>query len=308
MSSTKNCLIGLVVAMLGTIAALASYQVSAQSYIIGYWNPVFDEDQPERGPGPDQGDYAGLPVTASAVTAAHSWDPEELTQLEIQCRPHPSIYGFRGVGELRVWEDLDPYTQKQTEIETWIMWQEQHRHIWIDTTNHPHPAPWAPETWQGYSVGHWVGDVLEVHTDGVRAAWTRRNGLPTTDKATNDERFFRYGNILTDIMMISDPEYLSEPLVKSNEFIKVENGAMDPYPCAAANEIPRAQGIEPMHLPGANPMEQEWAVRNMVPLKAADGGAQTSLPEYQDYMKTLPANPPLKQIVDAEQKIINATR
>lgn len=286
------------------LAASLWRPLHAQSLLDGYWNPLFDEDVDERIPGPDQGDYAGLPVTAAAVAVAHSWDPEELTLPEIQCRPHPSIYGFRGVGMLRIWEDRDPYTQKQTQIETWIAWQSQHRHIWMDA-NHPHPPPWAQETWQGFSVGHWNGDVLEVHTDDVRAAWVRRNGLPTDDKATMDERFMRHGDILTDIMMISDPQYLSEPLVKSNEFLRAENGEMDPYPCSQVDEVPRAEGIVPMHLPGPNPMVDEWAVRNHVPIQASLGGAQTSLPEYQDTMKKLPPNPPLSVIQAAEKKILN---
>jgi hypothetical protein len=270
--------------------------------IDGYWNPLFDEDMPERIPGPDQGDYAGLPVTQAAVSVAHTWDPERLTLPELQCRPHPSIYGSRGVGNLRIWEDRDPYTNAQTQIETWIMWMSQHRHIWM--VPHPHPPPWAPESWQGFSTGHWEGNVLHVHTDMVKAAWTRRNGLPTDDKATMDERFMRYGDILTDIMMISDPQYLSEPLVKSNEYFRAADGAMDPYPCNQVDEIPRAEGIVPMHLPGYNAMMDEYAVRNGVPVKASLGGAETQLPEYQDTMKAMKPNPPLSTITKEEQQIL----
>jgi hypothetical protein len=138
----------------------------------------------------------------------------------------------------------------------------------------------------------------------VKAAWTRRNGLPTDDKATMDERFFRYGDILTDIMMISDPQYLSEPLVKSNEWFRAADGEMDPYPCSQVDEIPRAEGIVPMHLPGYNAMMDEYAVRNGVPVKASLGGAETALPEYQDAMKKMPPNPPLSQIEKQEQQII----
>jgi hypothetical protein len=302
MFRAKQCSAWLAVLCCAAAAAL-THPASAQSLLDGYWNPVFDEDVDERIPGPDQGDYAGLPVTPAAVSVAHTWDPERLTLPELQCRPHPSIYGFRGVGNLRIWEDRDPYTNAQTQIETWIMWMSQHRHIWM--VPHPHPPAWAQESWQGFSTGKWVGNVLHVHTDLVKAAWTRRNGLPTDDKASMDERFFRYGDILTDIMMISDPQYLSEPLVKSNEFRRAATGAMQPYPCSQVDEIPRAQGIVPMHLPGYNAMMDEWAVRNGVPVKASLGGADTQLPQYQDVIKTLPKNPPLSQIQAEEKKIIN---
>ena len=45
----------------------------------GFWAPLFDEDQLERIPGPDQGEYAGLPITAAARSVAQTWDPEILT-------------------------------------------------------------------------------------------------------------------------------------------------------------------------------------------------------------------------------------
>jgi hypothetical protein len=287
----------LIVALAGSCLGQRAH---AQSLLNGFWNPLMTEDIDERIPGPDQGDYAGLPVTPAAVKAARTWDPEELTQLEIQCRPHPSIYGIRGVGNLRIWEDRDPYTNQQNDIETWIAWQQQHRIIHMDP-NYRHPPPWANETWQGISVGHWVGNVLYVHTDGVRAAWVRRNGLPTTDKAQMEERFFRYGTLLTHILMVTDPVYLSEPMVKSNGYELAPDGTMDPYPCQSANEIPRAAGIEPMNV-DYNPTLDEWAVRQHVPVKAAMGGADSMYPEYQDYIKSLPPNPPLSQIEAAEKK------
>lgn len=300
--NVKSLLLSLTVTLTGAVLPLAPRAAPAQGLLDGYWNPLFDEDLPERGAGPDQGDYAGLPITPAAASVAHTWDPERLTLPELQCRPHPSIYGFRGVGLLRVWEDRDPTTNAQTQIETWIMWMSQHRHIWM--VPHAHPPAWAPESWQGYSTGRWVGNVLEVHTDQVKAAWTRRNGLPTDDKATMDERFFRYGDILTDVMMISDPQYLSEPLVKSNEFFRVPDGGMQPYPCNQVDEIPRAEGIVPMNLPGYNPMMDEYAVRNGVPVKASLGGAETMFPQYQQAMLKFPKNPPLSQIEAAEKRII----
>jgi hypothetical protein len=229
-----------------------------------------------------------------------SWDPESLTLPELQCRPHPAIYGFRGFSDLRIWEDRDPATQQQTQIETWIVWMSQHRHIWM--VPQAHPPPWAHESWQGYSTGKWVGNALFVHTDLVKAAWIRRNGLPTDDKATMDERFFRYGDVLTDIMMISDPQYLSEPEVKSNEFFYDPNGANQPYPCTPVDEVPRAEGIVPMHLPGQDALVDEWAVRNGVPLAATRGGAATMYPEYQLTMEGLPENPSLGQLQRSEQQ------
>jgi len=278
--------------LLCAAGALGVVPARAQGILVGYWDPLFDEDIDERIPGPAQNDFVGLPISDAARMRAESWDPELLTVPEHQCVPHPSTYGFRGVGGLRIWEDRDPETQQVTEIETWIAWQAQHRHIYMADPP-PHPPAYAAHTWQGFSTGKWEGDVLVVHTDQLKAGWIRRNGLPLTDRASMVDRFFRHGNLLTHVSIVSDPVYLTEPLVKSNGFLYAPNGIMIPYTCRPAVEIPRARGVIPSHLPGQNPQETEFAIRNNIPIETAKGGAQTALPEYQEYMKKLPPNPPL---------------
>ena len=125
---------------------------------------------------------------------------------EHQCKPHPSTYGFRGVGVLRIWEDRDEDTQQLVKIHTHIAWQEQHREIWMD--GRPHPPEYAPHTWQGFSTGSWEGDVLVVKTTHLKAGWMRRNGLPLSDRATMTDRFHRYGDLMTHVMIVEDPVYL----------------------------------------------------------------------------------------------------
>jgi glyoxylase-like metal-dependent hydrolase (beta-lactamase superfamily II) len=52
---------------------------SAQVNLVGYWNPIFDEDWLERIPGPDVGDYAGLLITDAARKRANTWEASILT-------------------------------------------------------------------------------------------------------------------------------------------------------------------------------------------------------------------------------------
>ena len=40
---------------------------SAQVDLTGIWAPIFHEDQLERAPGPEVGDYSGLPITVRAL-------------------------------------------------------------------------------------------------------------------------------------------------------------------------------------------------------------------------------------------------
>jgi hypothetical protein len=256
---------------------------TAQINVVGYWNPLFHEDIEERIPGPAMGDYLGLPINDAARLRAESWDASLLSLPEHQCKPHPSTYGFRGVGMLRIWEDRDPKTQELVKIHTHIAWQAQHREIWMD--GRPHPPEHARHTWQGFSTGRFEGDVLVVRTTHLKAGWMRRNGLPLSDRATMTDRFYRHGDVLTHVMAIEDPVYLTEPLVKSNGFEIVPNGTMDPYPCDAVVEVVRPEGIVPHFLPGMNPFIREFGEAHGIPFEATRGGADTALPEYTETLR-----------------------
>ena len=268
-------------------ALVGARPAAAQIVLDGFWNPLFDEDQAERVPGPEIGDYLGLPVNAMQRLRADTWDASLLTLPEHQCQPHPSTYGFRGVGTLRVWEDRNPETQQLIKINTLIQWQQQHREIWMD--GRPHPPEYARHTWQGFSTGTYDGDTLVVTTDHLRPGWIRRNGLALSDRATMTDRFIRHGDLLTHVMMIWDPVYLSEPLVKTNGFQYMLNGSIDPYPCRAVSEVDRKPGIVPNHRMGDNPFLHEFADRYHLPFEATRGGADTALPEYMQTVKMLMA-------------------
>ncbi|HKC56580.1 MAG TPA: hypothetical protein VKC35_10670, partial [Vicinamibacterales bacterium] len=151
-----------VIAAIAMAALATPGRAFAQIDLAGVWAPIFHEDQPERVPGPDVGDYAGLPINDAARFKADTWDASLLTLPEHQCKPHPSTYGFRGVGNLRISPDFDDATQRMVKINTQIQWMEQKREIWMD--GRPHPPDYAAHTWQGFSTGRWEGPVLVVRT------------------------------------------------------------------------------------------------------------------------------------------------
>src|SRR5882762_9924373 len=162
------------VALLLLVTGLGVRQAAAQVVPVGFWNPIMDEDLAERVPGPELGDYAGLPVNAMQRLRADTWDASLLTLPEHQCQPHPATYGFRGVGILRVWEDRDPETQQLVKLNTLIWWQQQYREIWMD--GRPHPPEYARHTWQGFSTGKFDGDMLTVTTTHLKKGYIQRNG------------------------------------------------------------------------------------------------------------------------------------
>jgi hypothetical protein len=249
----------------------------AQVDLAGEWAPRFHEDQPERIPGPEIGDYLGLPITDAARLRADSWDASLLTLPEHQCKPHPADYGPRGPANLRLWKEVDRETQQTIAWHTHISWQAPERTIWMD--GRAHPGPFAPHTWQGFSTGEWVGDVLVVTTTHLKTGWIRRNGVPRSDQATLTEHWIRHGDGLTLVSIVHDPVYLSEPFVRSTDFEMDLRQRIDPYPCEAVEEVPRAQGYVPHHLPGANPFLKEFSAAHSLTGQPERGGAATMYPE-----------------------------
>lgn len=267
----------------GLLAAMSPLAGFGQAAVLGYWDPIFHEDFDERIPGPPIGDYLGLPINEAARLRALAWDASLLSVPEHQCKPHPSTYGFRGVGNLRIWETRDPDSQSLVSLHTHIQWQEQRRTIWMD--GRPHPPPYARHTWQGFSTGRFEGDVLVVHTTHLKAGWVRRNGVPLSDRATMTDRFHRHGDLLTHVMIIEDPVYLTEPLLKTNGFRLNPSGSMEPYPCDIVVEVDRPAGYVPHYLPGRNPFAEDFSSATGLPLELTRGGAWTALPEAAEGLR-----------------------
>src|SRR5262245_14628838 len=157
-------------------AMLATSTASAQVVLDGGWQAIFHEDQPERQPGPELGDYLGLPINDNARAFAEAWDASRLTIPEHQCRAHSVASIYRGPLNLRIWTERDPDTQQIIAIHQDTSNFQQRRVIWMD--GRPHPSEKAAHTWMGFSTGRWVNDTLVVTTTHVKQMWHRRNGLP----------------------------------------------------------------------------------------------------------------------------------
>lgn len=276
------------------IALLTVLPVSAQVDLTGVWVPVFHEDQPERIPGPDLADFLGLPVNDAARQWALAWDPDRLTLQEHQCQVHTAAYIYRGPLLLRIWEERDPRTQEVIALRQYINNYEQNRTIYMD--GRPHPDAWAAHTWMGFSTGRWDGNILTVTTTHIKQGWHRRNGLPSSDLITLVEHFILHGDTLTHVSVVTDPVYLSEPLIKSQDFVLDRQAGLVTqgtnlltnwlYPCEYVDEAPgRKQGWVPSYLPGENPFVEDFARKTGIPVGAALGGPETMMPEYREKLR-----------------------
>src|SRR6266478_549914 len=66
--------------------------------ISGDWSDRTNEDQPHRVPGPELGDYTGLPLSEAGRQKAEAWAATILSQPERQAQAHPAQYSMRGPG------------------------------------------------------------------------------------------------------------------------------------------------------------------------------------------------------------------
>ncbi|MGD0906419.1 MAG: hypothetical protein ABSA96_02480 [Candidatus Acidiferrales bacterium] len=267
------------------IAALVSRPALAQNELSGQWNQKMFEDRPERGPGPWIGDYTGMPITDQDRMRGDTWDAEKWAVVERQCQPHPADYAPRGPAALRVWTDIDPLTQGVKAWNITTAWMLPHRTIYMD--GRPHPPAWAAHTWQGFSTGEWEADALKITTTHLKEGWVRRNGLARSDRATLIEYLVRHHRYLTLVTMVEDPIYLTEPLVRTSDWVEAENNLILPNLCVEGVEVEHEKGWVPYHLPGQNQFLYEWADKVGMPHEATRGGAETMYPEYQKKLATM---------------------
>jgi hypothetical protein len=276
--------------IVGLLLALTfSRPVLAQEDPSGEWSPLFFEDQRERLAGAEIGDYLGLPINAAARLRADSWDATLVEIPENQCRAHGSDYGWRGPSALSIWKEVDKASQQVIAYRTHLSAYGAEQTIWMD--GRPHPPDYAAHTWAGFSTGRWEGDILVVTTTHLKENWLGLNGVPRSDVATASAHIMRHGNYLTVAAITYDPVYLSEPLIRTIDFIYNPQQQMAPWPCESVDEVDRPAGVVPHHLPGTNPFLNEFPARYGVPPEATRGGAETMYPEYQLKLKNMKVLP-----------------
>jgi len=263
----------------------------------GDWAPRFDEDWEERIPGPEIGDYLGLPINEAGRLRGDSWDAALVELPENQCREHASDYGWRGPSNLHIWQEVDRATQKVIAYHTHLSAYGAEQTIWMD--GRPHPPEYAAHTWEGFSTGEWDGDALVITTTHLKENWIRRNGIPRSDLATARVHVMKHGNYLTVAVIVYDPVYLTEPFVRTTDFVYTPQLQMAPWPCEVVDEVDRPAGQVPSHLMGANPFLDEFPANYGIPPEATRGGAETMYPEYRLKMKDMKVLPrPPKKVLN----------
>lgn len=166
------------------------------------------------------GDFSGLPLNGAGLAKAQAWDPAVQFEPENQCNPHSVPYIMRSFLPFQV-------RYENGHIKIYHQSFEQVRTIWMDGR----PPPEGEPTWMGHSVGRWEGETLVVETTHFKEGYIRTNGAPHSDEAWLMERYYRYGDILTYLVILEDPVYLSEPFIDFRGARHHPGLELAPYPC-----------------------------------------------------------------------------
>lgn len=258
------------------LAALSAFAIAspavAQVDLSGEWGVRFHEDNPERGTGPDLGEYYGIPLSDAARWRGETWNGAVMTENEWQCRPHGADYIWRGPSALMISKKIDPTSRDVTEFDLeWLRSIE--RPVYLD--NRPSPSPNAPHTWAGFSKAKWVGDMLMVQTTHLKESYLRRNGLPRSDVATLTEYLIRNNDVLTAVALMHDPVYLTETFIRSTDYELDLKQHIPPYPCHVVEEIDRPVGQVPHNKMNSDKSQEEFAAKWGIPVDQVRGGAKT---------------------------------
>ena len=261
--------------LLATLALAPTAQ--AEIDLSGNWTIIYHEDWIEIGTGPDIADLTGLPLTPQAAARAMNWHPSLVNVPERQCLQLPMEYTNRW-SNTRLWKDVDSDSQEPLAYRLRKAWGRMDRTIHM--TKQPRPPQGAVHTFAGFSLGELDGEKLKVVTTHLKEGYSRRNGVPRSDRATITEHFIRHGAVLTISTIIEDPVYLTEPLVVSTSYDYAPTAKIGPYICESVNEIASlGKGEVPMYFPWKNPHESEFSERYAIPRELAAGGEGQLYPE-----------------------------
>ena len=284
-----------------TRTASAQFPVSGEGFdLSGMWAAVLHEDFYDRIPGPELGEYTGIPINEAARQKAETWDASILSQPERQAQPHPAQYSFRGpFPNLRIDRIMEPITGRIIGYRTEGTYGNADRTIWLDGRDHPDELI-GLHKWNGFSTGEWQNGVLVVTTTHMKYGVYQRNGVPASPYGRMTEFWFLNGDYLTMVSSIEDPIYLEEPMVRSQTWVRNPAQILNPPELfEPVEEVAKEPGWVP-HWP-LGTKHTELAERLGVAVEATTGGSATLYPEYRETLRQMREEFDRNQAVGAEE-------
>jgi hypothetical protein len=286
----RRSMLPLLIAVLAVCAAFAQSGQAvppAQFELTGSWAPLATEDvQNDSVPV----DYLGLALTDEGRARALSYDESQKSMIERQCQGWGAAYMVLGPFGLRISSQSHPKTNRLVSytIDAWEDWMAMP--IWMD--DRPRPSAHALHTQAGFTTGRWEGGALGARTTHLKAGFIRKTGVPLSDQATIDWRFFRHGDLLTVLMVARDPVYLVEPEIISKSFRLSKTPLDFRDPCVPGFEGREPGDGVPHFAPDQNPFVDEFMKLYNLPREAVLGYRDTLYPEYRKKIKNTYVPPP----------------
>jgi hypothetical protein len=280
-------------ALAGACLLVAAMPAAAQVNFSGEWSGRYHEDQPDRVPGEEPGDFSGIPLNDAARMFGDSYDVGRHSVLEEQCAPYTLPYMFFGPNQFRIWQEVQPETQELVAIQMYMGTYQQRRTIWMD--GRPHPPEYAEYTWDGFSTGRCERGMLVVTTTHMKYGYHRRNGVPSSVKSKMTEYFIRHGTELTIMQFTEDPVYLEETLARTTDFQlnPGQNVGAPGFGFEIVDEVATwPKGYVPAWPFGTE--HREFAETLGVPYESTQGYKEATYPEYLPKLRKLMAEMPAK--------------
>lgn len=231
--------------------ALLTPRATAPLDLTGNWVSVVTEDWRWRMLTPARGDAPGVPLNAEGMKVTSAWDLARDNASGNQCKAFGAAGIMRIPTRLRItWQD-----DSTLKIETDAGTQTRLLRFYGDVA----PRPTGEPSLQGFSVASWqlrstgtpllaapaergrgngarAKGSLKVVTTNLRAGYTRKNGIPYSDRTVLTEYFDRHEDFgsewFTVMSVVDDPTYYVSPFVTTTHFKKEPDGSKwHPQPC-----------------------------------------------------------------------------
>jgi len=284
------------------VLASASMPVDAQNPagISGQWVGVDTQATQERGYGLLPGDWAGVPLSTAGRAREYLYSSSLISVPSRFCRPHLSPWELAaGIAGLNFW----PVIGADSRIVAWAQgsaFVNPPMMIWMNGM--PQPSEYADHPANGFTVGHWQGDMLIAYTTHLKVAAIRRENAYASDQATITSTFIPHGSLMTAVYILRDPAYLTQPYIFSMLYVRSSS-----EPQAIGLRTPTCLPIDvgipadavPFYLPGKSLVVGTMMKFYHIPDSASEGGADTMYPAFRDrirdqYLKTYHTFPSAK--------------
>jgi hypothetical protein len=221
------------------LAALPTVAL-AEPDLSGFWNLAFDGETdpamlanlpPDTVLLADTGaaefprmEFGGLKLKPDALERAQSWNAEDDMTLQKVCLPPSIVYSVQGPFPFEIDQTHDALIFRYE-------YYDQIRVIFMDGRGHP--APDAPHTKMGHSIGHWEGDELVVDTTHIAASTITNNGLDHSDQIHMVERYklSADGSRLVATQWFEDSVVLENRGSRFIQWVKQPGQHINPYEC-----------------------------------------------------------------------------